>query len=352
MTTTVGGIDVTGFSALVVTYFSGADGIGPHTLNGTTSGGITVGASWVFGNTLYSPDGTNSMPESYVTSAPGAQLDSAVIGGINTNSFIAFHATYHGSEWNHTPQSLVALTPNGSQVTATWNETGSLTSYTATPGTPAAPTTPPVGSNNAPVQPSIQTYGQIIPVIWGTIRLDGSPIWQNTPYGGVAGLAIDIAVSYGTPLFPTATFASKKLYGNNTLFYDFNAGGSSIGALSLIDYPGTETQAIDPTIQAAQGSLTPAFRGLVYSVIKGLPLATFNNVTPTISDLLETVSGARIAISDVLKQFTVRGGFDVGEFVTSGIDDECDGGALTTSTDLLTLLKSFSLIYNFSILDS
>ena len=208
--------------------------------------------------------------------------------------------------------------------------------------------------------PLYQAIGSPIPIIWGSIRVNGVQLWASAPYsGGGIGNVVDVAVAWGTPLDLASGQGSNsfsyRLWGNSNLFYDASSGGSSVGALSFIDYNGSERQLPDPTLVLAQGAPgTPAFRGLIYTFFKGLPLSAFNNSisSTTFSDqLTQLATFGRFSLSTVIDKLAQRGGFPPGAFTITGVDDAHDGGQITTSTDFITLLQGFGTIYNFLILE-
>lgn len=142
---------------------------------------------------------------------------------------------------------------------------------------------------------TVQTssYGRVIPQIFGRTRVAGNVIW-STP---IKELATTTEVSTGkgggrststTQFSYFATLAIAIAEGEvdsvlrvwaDSLVLDVDNIGTSYRF-----YPGSETQAVDPTIEAIQGvGNAPAYRGLSYIVIEDLPLAAFGNRIPNFS---------------------------------------------------------------------
>lgn len=146
---------------------------------------------------------------------------------------------------------------------------------------------------NLAVQTS--TYGRMIPLTFGTVRIAGNVIWSRpikevattttASSGGVGGkggtgrkssssstqysyfITLAIAVCEGEITSLDRVWADAKLL-------DLSQGTYRI-------YRGTETQLPDALIESYEGvGGTPAYRGLAYVVIEDFPLADFGNRIP------------------------------------------------------------------------
>lgn len=148
-------------------------------------------------------------------------------------------------------------------------------------------------------------YGLDIPRTFGVRRLYGNIIWaiplreniRKKKSGGGKGGGPDkktttytyfatYAVSFGTPgLQDMETRDVLRIWADGTLIYDRRGTGrTSFGALHFQFYPGTPDQMPDPTIEAKEGiGEVPAYRDLMYMVIKDLPVEQFGNRPPAIS---------------------------------------------------------------------
>jgi hypothetical protein len=132
------------------------------------------------------------------------------------------------------------------------------------------------------------TYGKVIPIVYGTVKLAGNIIWasevqehrqdhyqRNGKFGGRSlvarqfnySISLAIAISEGEINEILRVWADDQLIDPRKFNYRF--------------YSGNETQAPDPVIESIQGfGKTPAFRGLCYVMIENLPLSDFSNHVP------------------------------------------------------------------------
>lgn len=170
------------------------------------------------------------------------------------------------------------------------------------------------------------TYGSPIPRCFGTVRVAGNLIWasdihetattQTQTTGGKGGPP-ETSQSQTTYSY-TADFAIAicegpisgigRIWANGKLLSDYNSsapprdrisGGLAVILAAAIEaaeaagefalynalviYPGSDTQAADPTMSAALGEAnTPAYRGTAYVVFTGLKLEQFGNRIPNL----------------------------------------------------------------------
>ncbi len=149
------------------------------------------------------------------------------------------------------------------------------------------------------------TYGAIVPMGVGTVRISGNVIWaldiQETKHvatqraqGGKGGGR----KGGGTVTQTTYTYAGTwaiafckgpvdrilKIWANADLIYD--ATSSSVmrkEGLTFRFYPGDEAQLPDSVMETHLGTgNVPAYRGICYIVIDNLPLAAYGNRLPNI----------------------------------------------------------------------
>lgn len=147
------------------------------------------------------------------------------------------------------------------------------------------------------------SYGEMLPVTYGTARVAGNVIWASeiretsttTSQGGGKGggggaetttytYSVDIAISLGEgPLK-----GIKRLWANGQLVSNFS-GSSNVPTASISNdlakrftfYEGSETQMPDPTMEAALGAgNVPAYRGQAYIVFEDLQITPFGNIVP------------------------------------------------------------------------
>ncbi len=134
------------------------------------------------------------------------------------------------------------------------------------------------------------TYGKMIPIVYGTVRIAGNVIWslpiqetQNTTTvsaGGKGGSSVEQDV---TTYSYTVTLAIAVCEGVIDeivrVWADAKILDPQLGTWRL--YKGDEAQLPDPLIEATQGvGKTPAYRGMAYVVIENFPLAAYGNRIP------------------------------------------------------------------------
>jgi hypothetical protein len=144
------------------------------------------------------------------------------------------------------------------------------------------------------------TYGSVIPRVYGTVALNGNIIWlENNAIretvtkkksGGKGGApktttrTYSYSATFAVGLCEGEMTALRRIWIGGQLFYD--AGSTDADTIVASNeasdlftfYPGSETQAPDPRMQADLGvANTPAYRGLCYIVFYDLPLADYGN---------------------------------------------------------------------------
>ncbi len=143
------------------------------------------------------------------------------------------------------------------------------------------------------------TYGQTIPICYGTVPvagniIDASEIYETahkeTESGGKGGgqevsyttytYSVDLAVA----LCEGPIDGILQIFANEKLIYDATpeSGVLKPDWLDLTIYDGSETQLPDPTLEAIHGAgEVPAYRGLAYIVFPRFELQEFGNRPPT-----------------------------------------------------------------------
>lgn len=134
------------------------------------------------------------------------------------------------------------------------------------------------------------TYGTMVPVVHGALRVSGNVIWSSekrevatTTDVGKGGPSASVtnytySVDMALALADGQMSAIRKIWSNGKLIYDVSAGGdaatvvaSETRSAAFRFYPGSETQLPDPTIEAALGAgNVPAYRGTCYVVFERL----------------------------------------------------------------------------------
>lgn len=158
------------------------------------------------------------------------------------------------------------------------------------------------GSRLSDLSVQSSTYGQAIPIVYGTMRFAGNVIWsiplqetrhvttQHGGKGGGGGSATQVTYTYsvsfavGLCVGPVSTV--RRVWADTKLIYDASASNTQ----AVEKYPGVvrfylgdEDQLPDPTMEMFLGAgNVPAYRGMVYIVFNNLQLADFANRIPNI----------------------------------------------------------------------
>lgn len=140
------------------------------------------------------------------------------------------------------------------------------------------------------------TYGRMIPMVFGSVRIAGNVIWSRpikeiastttTRTGGKGGAGGRRTSNASTTYSYYVTLAIAVCEGEvtriNRVWADAQLLDLSQGVYRI--YKGSETQLPDPLIESFEGvGRTPAYRGLAYIVIEDFPLASFGNRIPNFS---------------------------------------------------------------------
>ncbi len=137
------------------------------------------------------------------------------------------------------------------------------------------------------------TYGRMIPIVFGTVRIAGNVIWSlpmrevatttTTRTGGKGGAGARKSSSSSTTYSYYITLAIAICEGEiarvDRVWADAKLLDLSQGTYRV--YKGSETQLPDALIESYKGvGATPAYRGLAYVVIEDFPLSDFGNRIP------------------------------------------------------------------------
>jgi hypothetical protein len=136
-------------------------------------------------------------------------------------------------------------------------------------------------------------YGEPIPVIVGRMRVAGNLVWSSgiieTAGGGKGGgTGYAYRASFAVALVAGPITAIGRVWADGTEIR--SSAGTFASPVTMRLYPGSETQAVDPLIAAAEGGKSaPAYRGIAYVVFDDLPLAEFGNRIPNLT--FEIIAG-------------------------------------------------------------
>ncbi len=134
------------------------------------------------------------------------------------------------------------------------------------------------------------SYGSVIPLLFGTMRVAGTVIWSTDLIesrgraGGGKGQPATTTYSYSASF--AVLLSARAIRGVGRIWADGKllrgAAGDMKAAGVLRVHSGGEDQAVDPLIASAD-PVTPAYRGMAYAVFEGLALADFGNRIPSLT---------------------------------------------------------------------
>lgn len=164
----------------------------------------------------------------------------------------------------------------------------------------------------------VSTYGQMIPIVWGTNRLAGNVIWArpieervtttSQEAGGKGGggqtvnqTTYSYYADFAVGLCEGPIIGVRRIWANGELIFNAGAGAASadiaastLNAQAIRVYTGSEVQGQDPLIVAYEGAAnTPAYRGHAYVVVDDMHLGPFGNRFPNLE--FEVVTSGSIA---------------------------------------------------------
>ena len=138
------------------------------------------------------------------------------------------------------------------------------------------------------------TYGRMIPIVFGSVRIAGNMIWSLPLKELATTTQVDTGGKGGGGSSPSSSSTSTTYS-----YYSTMAIAVCEGEITSIDrvwadselldlsqgtyriYKGDEAQLPDPLIESYEGvGATPAYRGIAYVVMEDFPLADFGNRIP------------------------------------------------------------------------
>lgn len=177
------------------------------------------------------------------------------------------------------------------------------------------------------------SYGTQIPKLFGTMRVAGSVIWATDLIEhrarASAGKGQPSTTSYSYSSSFAVALSARAILGVGRIWADGMLLRGSAGDFKVTTgfrlHLGSEDQAVDPLIAAAEGAAAPAHRGIAYAVFENLALGEFGNRLPSLS--FEVFAGAAQvgAILATLSEGAIAsegdewdGGLALGGFAASG----------------------------------
>jgi hypothetical protein len=164
------------------------------------------------------------------------------------------------------------------------------------------------------------TYGQTIPIVYGGARLGTQVIWAgevteiaNTSRVGKRQYVTEYRYqqSCAVAICQGPVQAIRRVWFDNKLMYsaDHNDIIEALAVGKFIEvatfYFGSESQSIDPTMQAEQGGAVPAYLGLCYMVFNKLDLTEWGNRIPSIN--VEVIEYGQYSVPSVINTYGTWG---------------------------------------------
>jgi hypothetical protein len=196
------------------------------------------------------------------------------------------------------------------------------------------------------------TYGRMIPIVFGSVRIAGNVIWslpikevattttvQSGGKGGAGGVSSSSSTTDYTYFITLAIgICEGEISTLNRVWADAELLDLSQGMYRV--YTGSETQMPDALIESYEGiGTTTAYRGLAYVVIEDFPLADFGNRIPNftfeitratpqldhddqpVESLVQSIMlipGSGEFVYDTVSEFKISGIDTSGSFVQNG----------------------------------
>ncbi|MBL0769857.1 hypothetical protein JI743_13685 [Sphingopyxis sp. DHUNG17] len=156
------------------------------------------------------------------------------------------------------------------------------------------------GPRLADLRVQASTYGQHVPMLFGTMRVAGSVIWatdlieHRNKRGGGKGRPSTTEYSYTVSI--AVALSSRPIRAIRRIWADGNllrgASGTFKERCTFRWHGGGEDQPVDPLVASAVGlASASAFRGLAYAVFEDLELGAFGNRIPALTFEVEADAG-------------------------------------------------------------
>ncbi len=136
------------------------------------------------------------------------------------------------------------------------------------------------------------SYGQMVPLVYGTVRITGNVIWQTDlkehqqKSGGKGGPTVTTytySASFAVAICEGPILGVKSIWADSRLVYQPESGLSAENFPFTL-YLGDETQLPDPTIESIEGvGNVNANRGIAFAVFTDKFLTDFGNRIPSLS---------------------------------------------------------------------
>lgn len=141
------------------------------------------------------------------------------------------------------------------------------------------------------------SYGSMIPIVFGTVRIAGNVIDQtdleehSESTGGKGGPEVEnftYSASFAIALCEGPILGVRRIWADGRVIWSDTIGT----AMPCTLYLGTETQTADPTLEAINGAgEVPGYRGIAYAVFTDYMLTDFGNRIPLLEFEVYTAEG-------------------------------------------------------------
>lgn len=187
-------------------------------------------------------------------------------------------------------------------------------------------------------------------VIWSTGLIETATTHKEGGKGGGPSVSITeytYRTSVAVGLCEGEIRDVLKVWMNGKLVYDRDSGSDSGLWTSLTVYPGSLTQAADPTMQSYLGvGETPAYIGLAYVVFADLQLADFGNRLPNIEVLVDAGDDT---LDGICRDIMSRCGLDPNFQSVGTLGGPVRGYAIGRQVNGITALQPLALAYRFNV---
>ncbi len=223
------------------------------------------------------------------------------------------------------------------------------------------------GPHTKNLQAMNASYGMMLPFGYGNFRVSTTLIEEipiveagtNTGKGGTSNTTYSYYGWFAVACHDGLITDIRRIWANGILIYDVSDSATPATLLAsnqfrakyLTVYKGDFVQGPDPTLQSfPQNGVgnTPAYRGTAYIVFRGIPLANYGNVLPSINVEIANVASS-LVITKVWENAAT--GFHFNAFADMPYLTGFSGGACRAIKKTLTFYNSFTGTYQVSLTD-
>ncbi|WP_417319810.1 phage tail protein [Emcibacter sp.] len=213
---------------------------------------------------------------------------------------------------------------------------------------------------------SVQTasYGEPVPMVFGTVRLSGNVIWSqglietrhedSEKVGGkgssqtVTTVTYTYSSSFAVGLSARCIHSVGRIWADGKLLRDENGQMATAGTIRI--YRGDPDQDPDPLIEAVEGvEAASAFRGLAYVMFEGLELAEYANRIPNLTFEVIAEEAGSIMLSELVEELCFLAGLEKVE--AGDLSREVSGYVLSGRFRPREALEKLAELYDFDLVE-